>query len=398
MSRAILTLNAGSSSLKFGVFELGAGGLRQSVHGQIENLGHAPRFTARAPDGTEIGAQQWPDGAAAVHEDVLGTLLAWIDSHLGSARLVAAGHRVVHGGRDLAGAVRVNAAVLAQLDALVPLAPLHQPHSLHAIRTLQAVRPGLPNVACFDTAFHRGQSDVIRHFALPRALTEAGIERYGFHGLSYEFIARALRGIDPALAQGRVVVAHLGSGASLCAMRDGRSVATTMSFTPLDGLMMGTRCGALDPGVVLHLMQARGMRAAEVEHMLYHESGLLGVSGLSADMRALTQSTDPQAAEAVAMFCHRAASQIAALVVALGGLDGIVFTAGIGEHSAVVRAHVADLLGWLGVALDPAANAAGAARIGTGRVAVLVIPADEEAMIAQHTQDVLGLADGGETA
>jgi acetate kinase len=387
MADALLTINAGSSSIKFALFETGS--QRQIVGGQIERIGAAPRFVARDADGRQIGAQQWPDGTS--YDDVFSDLLRWIETHLGAARLVAVGHRVVHGGRNFVAPVALTPAVLADLEALVPLAPLHQPHSLSAIRAVIALRPGLPQVACFDTAFHRTMSDLVRRYALPRALADDGIERYGFHGLSYEFIASALRQSEPALAVGRVVVAHLGSGASLCALLAGESVDTTMGFTALDGLPMSTRCGALDPGVILYLQQARGMTAAQVEDLLYHRSGLLGVSGVSGDMRVLLASDDPHAAQAVAVFCWRTAREIVGLTAALGGLDAIVFTAGIGEHVPPVRLGVCEHLRWLGIAIDAAANAANAGRISAAgsRVPVLVLATDEEAVIARHTATVL---------
>ena len=392
MSDALLTINAGSSSIKFALFTLaGDAPPQQIVGGSVEKIGSAPHFFAHDTAGAEIGAKQWPANADTSHEDVLAFLLPWIETHLGQARLVAVGHRVVHGGRKLAEPVLITPSVLAELESLVPLAPLHEPHNISAIRAVASVRPKLPQVACFDTAFHRTMPDVARRFALPRDLTESGIERYGFHGLSYEYIAGALRERAPALAAGRVVVAHLGNGASLCALRNGRSMDTTMGFTALDGLMMGTRCGAIDPGVLLYLQQARGMEVAAIEDLLYHRSGLLGVSGISADMRTLIASDDPHAAAAIELFCWRIAREMSALTAALGGLDGIVFTAGIGEHVATVRDMACAHLAWLGVAIDGDANARGETRISTtaSRVTVLVIPTDEEAMIARHTRDVL---------
>ena len=318
---------------------------------------------------------------------MLAELLGWVGEHLGDARLVAAGHRVVHGGRRFVAPARVDGAVLAELGRLSPLAPLHQPHSLAAIRAIAANRPDLPQVACFDTAFHRTNAAVARRLALPRALAEEGMERYGFHGLSYEFIAGRLPEVAPGLAEGKVIVAHLGNGASLCALSGGRSVDTTMGFTALDGLPMGTRCGALDPGAILYLMQAHGMEAPALERLLYHESGLLGVSGVSSDMRALLASDDPHAAEAVELFAFQVARQAGALASTLGGLDGIVFTAGIGENVPEVRRQACERLAWLGLALDGAANARGGPCISApgSRVAAWVIPTDEERMIARHT-------------
>ncbi|HEY0418688.1 MAG TPA: acetate/propionate family kinase [Acetobacteraceae bacterium] len=383
--RAILTVNAGSSSIKFALFEWHATP-RQTVHGLIENIGAIPHFIVRDGAGAVLEERRWT--AEAGHEEVFAALLPWIEAHLGTARLAAVGHRVVHGGPDLTAPALLTPAMLETLDALVPLAPLHQPHSLHAIHAVTALRPQLPQVACFDTAFHRGHAPEVRRFAVPRELTEAGIERYGFHGLSYEYIASVL---PPDIRRGRVVAAHLGNGASLCAMRDGRSLDSTMGFTALDGLPMGTRCGSIDPGVILHLMQARGMDAGAVEALLYRRSGLLGVSGISGDMRRLVASDDPRAAEAIALFAFHIARQTAALAATLGGLDAMVFTAGIGENTPLVRRLAAERLAWLGVALDAAANAANAPRISLPEspVAVLVVPTDEEMMIARHTVSVI---------
>jgi len=385
---ALLTLNAGSSSVKFAVFEVTAGRDPVSLnHGQIEGIGTAPHFLARDKSGAVLAERRWPEGAEATHEEVLTELLRWIDAHLGGACLVAAGHRVVHGGRRLVAPVLVDDAVLAELESLVPLAPLHQPHSLSAVRALGKLRPELAQVACFDTAFHRTNAAVVRHVALPRELTDAGVERYGFHGLSYEYIASKLPEAAPGLAAGKVVVAHLGNGASLCALAAGQSADTTMGFTALDGLPMGTRCGALDPGVILYLLQAKGMSADAIEHLLYSQSGLLGVSGVSSDMRALIESRDPHAQEAVELFAFRIARETGALAMTLGGLDGFVFTAGIGENVALVRRLVCERLAWLGVALDGAANDRGDACISAAgsRVAAWVVPTDEELMIARHT-------------
>ncbi|MCG5241593.1 acetate/propionate family kinase [Azospirillum doebereinerae] len=391
---AYLIVNAGSSSLKFSIFCGGSGSdLSAIVNGQISGIGTAPRFEAkdatrhvladRSLDGVGVGAA---DRAA-----MLGFLLGWIAEELKGTRLVAAGHRVVHGGTRFAKPVRLTPAVLAELEALIPLAPLHQPHNVAAMRALAEVYPALPQVACFDTAFHQSQPWQSQTFALPRALTAEGIRRYGFHGLSYEYIAQRLPQIAPEMADARVLVCHLGSGSSLCAMRAGRSVDTTMGFTALDGLPMGTRSGVIDPGVLIYLMREKGMGADELEALLYHQSGLLGVSGLSNDMRALLDSENPHAAEAVELFCFQVAKQAAALAASMGGLDAVVFTAGVGENSAPVRARVAEKLSWLGVAVDPAANRARAARISAAesRIPVFVIPTDEERMIASHTLGVL---------
>lgn len=383
----MLTINAGSSSIKFALFEIEPkAGPCLLNHGEIEGIGTAPHFLARDQGGTVLAERRWTD-AAITHETVFAELLRWIDGHLGEARLVAAGHRVVHGGRRLVAPAQVTAAVLAELDSLVPLAPLHQPHSLSAIRAVATLRPELVQVACFDTAFHRTNAAVVRRIALPRELTDQGIERYGFHGLSYEYIASRLPETAPGLAGGKVVVAHLGNGASLCALAAGQSVDTTMGFTALDGLVMGTRCGALDPGVVLYLLQARGMTASAVEHLLYAQSGLLGVSGVSSDMRALIESHGPHAREAIELFAFRIAREAGAMAMTLGGLDGVVFTAGIGEHVAPVRRQVCERLAWLGIAIDDAANDRGDPCISRSdsRVAVWVIPTNEELMIARHT-------------
>jgi acetate kinase len=382
--RAVLTLNAGSSSTKLALYEMhGAADLRQVASGLLEGLGDAPHFVAHAPDGTVMAERRWAQGEAGAHEDYLAVVLDFAEKALGHDRLAVAGHRVVHGGADHVAPERVTPALLDALEALVPLAPLHQPHSLAPMRALAAMRPGLLQVACFDTAFHHTMAPVATHIALPRTITESGVRRYGFHGISYEFIAAHL---PPDLAAGRVIVAHLGSGASLCGMQAGCSVDTTMGFTALDGLMMATRCGTIDPGVVLYLQQQRGMSAAAVEDVLYHRSGLLGVSGISGDVRHLTENADPRAAEALALFAFRIARETGALASTLGGLDGFVFTAGIGEHAPSVRRAVCERLRWLGVRLDEAANEAGKGRISAGdsAVQVWVIPTDEEAVIAGH--------------
>ena len=392
MPDAVLSLNAGSSSIKFALFEIDTADPRRVAHGQIEKIGEAPHFIAFSATGVTLADRLWP--AAPRFADLLDVLLDWVTHHLGADRLVAVGHRVVHGGRTFDRAVRTDDAVLQALDRLTPLAPLHQPHNLAPIRAIASLRPGLPQVACFDTSFHHGLAPVVTRFALPREYEDAGIRRYGFHGLSYEFIARRLRMLNPALAAGRVIAAHLGNGASLCAMQDGRSVDTTMGFTALDGLMMGTRCGTIDPGVILHLERQMGMRPADVEEMLYHRAGLLGVSGIASDMRTLLASPDPRAREALELFVFRIAREAGALISTLGGLDALVFTAGIGEHAPEIRSAVATRLAWLDLSLDAEANIGGIGRIShaSSRVAVLVVPTDEEAMIAHHTLDVVGVS------
>jgi len=391
--KVLLTVNAGSSSIKFALFAMEPGVDPSLINrGGIDGIGTAPHFLARDKDGAVLAERRWPDGANVTHEEVFTELLHWTDGHLGNAQLAAAGHRVVHGGRTLIAPAAVTPAVLAELENLIPLAPLHQPHILNAIHALAALRPELMQVACFDTAFHRTNAAVVRRVALPRELTDQGIERYGFHGLSYEYIASRLPETAPGLAQGKVVVAHLGNGASLCALSSGQSVDTTMSFTALDGLVMGTRCGALDPGVILYLLQAKGMPPNAVEYLLYSQSGLLGVSGVSSDMRALMESCDPHAREAIELFAFQIARQTGALAMTLGGFDGFVFTAGIGEHVAPVRRMVCERLAWLGVAIDDTANERGDVCISTAdsRVSVWVIPTDEELMIARHTLTVMG--------
>jgi len=390
---ACLVINAGSSSLKFSVFQgQGRAELEAVITGQISGIGTEPRFEAKDASRRVLADQGLePGGDRAA---LLGFLLDWLAGRLEGAALVAAGHRVVHGGTRFSAPVRITPSVLAELEGLVPLAPLHQPHNLAAIRALAAVYPELPQVACFDTAFHQTQPWQAQTFAIPRELTAEGIRRYGFHGLSYEYIAQRLPQVAPELADGRVVVCHLGSGASLCAMRAGRSQDTTMGFTALDGVPMGTRPGSLDPGVLIYLMREKGMGADELEALLYQRSGLLGVSGVSNDMRDLLTSDAPAAAEAVELFCHGVAKQVAALAASMGGLDAVVFTAGVGEHSAPVRARVGEKLGWLGVTLDGAANRAKAMRISApdSRIPVFVIPTDEERMIASHTLDALDAA------
>ncbi len=396
MSGDLLVLNSGSSSLKFALYEIdrdpdGADALRH-FRGQITGLDATPHFRVEDASGDVVEDRHPGDeGAALGHEEALEFLVDWLDEALAGRSLLAAGHRVVHGGQDFVGPVRVNAERLEQMEALVPLAPLHQPHNLAPIRSLSRSRPDLFQFACFDTAFHHTQSRIERRLALPRHLADEGVMRYGFHGLSYEFIAGALATRLGREGTGRAVVAHLGSGASLAALRDGESVATTMGFTALDGLPMSTRCGALDPGAVLFLLQEKGMSAEEVSTLLYEESGLLGVSGISGDMRTLLESSEPSAAEAVDVFVHRAVREIGALTAMLGGLDHLVFTGGIGEHAAPVRARICEALGWLGVTLDRPANQAHAEHIGEpgGRVGVWVIPTDEERMIAQHGLDQL---------
>jgi acetate kinase len=395
MEGPILVVNAGSSSIKFS----GYAAMDQQeptllFRGQIEGVGTTPHMIAKDAAGASIAEKRWPRGARSDHEALFDYLIRWMEAHLGDREPIAVGHRVVHGGTDFAAATRIDAAVLAALESLCPLAPLHQPHNLAAIRAIAAVSSTLPQVACFDTAFHRDRPAVAQRFALPRELHEAGIRRYGFHGISHDYIASALRERAPELARGRVVVAHLGAGASMCAMRAGKSIDTTMAFTALDGLPMATRCGALDPGVILYLLQQRGMSVERIEQLLYHESGLLAVSGQSADMRELLGSQDARAAQAVELFVYRIARELGALAAALGGLDGLVFTAGIGEHAPEIRRRVCDMSRWLGIVLDPVANKRGKERISAAEshVGVWALPTDEERMIARQTIEVLRMS------
>ena len=384
----ILVVNAGSSSIKFSLYPAAADG-DPLGGGSIEGIGIAPRFKANAGD--ESFAESWPEGRSLNHEHFYGVLLDWLAQAQPDITIVAAGHRVVHGGTAFAAPVLVDDEVLEALQQLVPLAPLHQPHNLAAIRALRQRTASISQVACFDTAFHRSIPARDQLYGLPLAYAAAGLRRYGFHGLSYEFIAGALPEYDRTAAAGRTVVAHLGNGASLCALDNGRSRACTMGFSTLEGLIMGTRCGSLDPGVLLYLLREKELDAAALETLLYKESGLLGLSGVSADMRDLLASGSPEARQAVEMFCDRVAEQIAQLAAKLGGLDAVIFTAGIGERSAEIRAAVAERLAWLGADLDAAANAAGGPRIATTRsqVGLWVVPTDEESMIARHTRALL---------
>jgi len=398
MPNAIVVLNAGSSSLKFSLYLEQGETLAPDAVGHIEGLHTAPRFVSKAPDGSVKAGKSWPDGFHLGHDGALDHLVDNLRSELVDDRLVGIGHRVVHGGQVYTQPVRVDTEILKQLETFIPLAPLHQPHNLAPIRRVLERAPELPQVACFDTSFHRGQPDVAQMFALPAELREAGIMRYGFHGLSYEYIASVLPGIDSRASEGRTVVLHLGNGASMCALQAGRSVASTMGFTAVEGLPMGTRSGSLDPGVILYLMDQRGMDARAIEKLIYQQSGLLGVSGLSSDMRVLMASETPQAKLAVDLFLYRIRRELGSLAASLGGLDAMVFTAGIGENAPLIRSRVCLDAAWLGVELDEAANAEGRRRISTdaSRVAVWVIPTNEELMIARHTQRVLWAAEGGD--
>ncbi|MHC6150482.1 acetate/propionate family kinase [Bradyrhizobium elkanii] len=383
-SDAVLVVNSGSSSIKFGLFDASHADPTLLCKAQIDEHEGASRLVFTDPAGRASFAleQVEPDTPP---DRLFAAVLARIEQHLGE-QLRAVGHRVVHGGREFPRPVEVNRTVLAALDALSPLAPLHQPRCLTPIRAISAIRPELTQVACFDTSFHHGLAPPVNRLAIPRHLERAGIRRYGFHGLSFEYIAGRLADISPELSSKRTVVAHLGNGASLCAMRNGRSIDTTMGLTPLDGLVMGTRCGTIDPGVLLYLQQQNGMSVDDLEQLLYHQSGLLGVSGISSDMRVLLASQEPAAKEAVDLFTFRIAQQVAAMAGTLGGLECLVFTGGIGEHASEIREQVCERLRWLGVQLDPSANAAAQLHLASKdtSVAVLVIATNEEATIARH--------------
>lgn len=389
-----LVLNAGSSSLKFCVYQRPAGDVwHLAARGQIDGIGSSPRLSVKDGAGARLEDRAL-SGAVGDGRDALRELAAWLRATRGGARVLGVGHRVVHGGAHHTAPVIVTPEILEDLRALIPLAPLHQPHNLAAIEAVSERLPGVPQVACFDTSFHRGQAAVAEVVPLPRELCRDGIQRYGFHGLSYEYIAGALPEAAPEIAKGRVIVAHLGSGASMCAMRNGNSIDHSLGFTALDGLCMGTRPGALDPGVVLHLFQGLGLSVKEVEAILYKRSGLLGISGVSNDMRVLLESGEPSAKLAVDYFVYRAMKEVGALAAVLGGLDGLVFTAGIGQNSPEIRRRICEACAWLGIELDPEANRRGGPRISRvgGKTSAWVIPTDEELTIARHTGSLLGLA------
>jgi len=389
-----LVLNAGSSSLKFCVYRRPeAEWWRLEGKGQIEGIGTSPRLKAKDAEGHALDDQKL-DAGISDGRKAINALAEWLRSRYGGARVLAVGHRVVHGGPCFANPVVITPEVLAELHRLIPLAPLHQPYNLAAIEAAAERLPGVPQVACFDTSFHRGQPAVAEIVPLPRDVCRGGVQRYGFHGLSYEYIASVLPEIAPEIAKGRVVVAHLGSGASMCAMKNGKSMDSTLGFTALDGLCMGTRPGAVDPGVMLYLFQNLGLNAKEVETILYKKSGLLGISGISNDMRDLLTSAEPAARLAVDYFVYQAAKQIGALAAALGGIDGLVLTAGIGENSADIRQRICRASAWLGIELDEAANGKRGPRISlsSSKVSAWVIPTDEELMIAQHTGRLLGIS------
>jgi len=393
MSDYALVLNAGSSSLKFSVYQQPKGGSWDlAVKGQIEGIGTSPRLSAKDANG-QVLVDEKPGGPLRDGREALQAVVTWLRSRYGAAQLQGVGHRVVHGGVRYTSPTVVTAQVIADLHQLVPLAPLHQPHNLAAIEAIAERMPDVPQVACFDTSFHRTQPAVAKMVPLPREICRAGVQRYGFHGLSYEYIASLLPEVAPEIAGGRAIVAHLGNGASLCAMNGGRSVDNSFGFTALDGLCMGTRPGSLDPGVVLYLFQTLGLSVKEVETILYKKSGLLGISGISRDMRDLLTSNEPSARLAVDYFVYQAAKQIGALAAVLGGIDGLVFTAGIGENSPEIRRRICESSAWLGIELDAEANACNRTRISraSSEVSVWVIPTNEELMIARHTASLLGL-------
>jgi len=380
--RAVLAVNAGSSSVKFALFNHA---LREELRGELEDMGSHPRLHVSGRAGRFDEDWSGPDAGDA--PALIRRLVDWVEIHLPKDGLAAIGHRVAIGGLEHSRPAIVDSGLLDKLREFTPLAPLHQPRNLEPIEALHKSHPQVPQVACFDTAFHRTLPPVAQLYGLPRRLTKAGARRYGFHGLSYEYIAGELPSLDTTAATGRTIVCHLGSGASLCALRAGRSIATTMGFSPLSGLVMATRPGDLDPGLMIWLMRERGMTVDEVEHMLYHDAGLKGVSGISGDMRELLGSTDPHAAEAIALFVHSVVTETGRLTAALGGLDALAFTAGIGQHAPEIRAAVCEKLAWLGLRLDPGENSSNARKISRSdsAVTVLTVPTDEELMVARHT-------------
>jgi len=388
MNNYLLVINAGSSSIKFSIYQKAIlSSLRLDATGQIDGIGSHAHFVVKDAQGQVLSDCPLSAEQANNHADAIIIIRSWLLEYIKGGILLAVGHRVVHGGQHYFTPILIDENILIDLENLIPLAPLHQPHNLAAMRALLEIMPTLPQVACFDTAFHRTQPDIAQHFALPRHITDAGVRRYGFHGLSYEYIVSILPDLDTSLVKARIIVAHLGNGASLCAIQSGRSIATTMGFSPLDGLIMGTRCGSLDPGVLLYLTNHYNMDAHALEQLLYYQSGLLGVSGISNDMHTLLDSDDPQAKEAVDLFVYRAGREIGSLVAALGGLDALIFTGGMGENSAKIRAKICHQAEWLGLKLDASANEAGALCISmsSSNLSAWVVNTDENMMIALHT-------------
>jgi acetate kinase len=392
MSEYVGAINAGSSSIKFAVYEASRDP-RLTFSGQIDGIGVAPRLRVKDADGKLVGESQWP-ALTLKHEAATRAILDTARDLISGRPIIGVGHRVVHGGTQYSSPARVDANLLDRLAKLIPLAPLHQPHNLAPIRAILEAAPKIPQIACFDTAFHRSQPHLAQSFAIPRELTAAGVRRYGFHGISYEFLIARLQELFPDLAAARVIMAHLGNGASLCAVKGGRSVASTMGFTAVEGLMMGTRCGALDPGVILYLMRQHGMDDAAIEDLMYRKSGLLGVSGISPDMRTLRSSSDPASREAIDLFVYRIVREIGSMAAAAGGVDALVFAGGIGENDPATRAEVVQGCAWLGAVLDPDRNARSPGLISAenSRIPVLVIATNEELMIVRHTISSLGRA------
>jgi acetate kinase len=393
MKEAILIINAGSSSIKFSVFLQAQNKSVLQSRGQIEGIGVKPNFVVKNENNDILEKKEWTNSKEINHEFLMKYLIDWLNLNLQGAKVIAAGHRVVHGGTDFTSSVLVTDDIITKLEKLIPLAPLHQPHNLSAIKALKKVFPDLPQVACFDTSFHCTNPDVLRHFFIPRELEEKeGVRRYGFHGLSYEFITKSLQTIDPQVANKKVIVAHLGSGSSMCAMDQGKSIATSMGLTALDGLPMGTRPGILDPGVVLYLMREKKMDADQIENLLYKKSGLLGLSGINNDMRILEESSDPRAVETIDAFVWKVCQMVGNLAATVQGFDALVFTAGIGENSTLIRKMVSERLAWLGLKVDQEANLKKGARcISTvdSKVKAFVIPTNEELMIAEHVVETL---------
>ena len=391
MAELIAVVNAGSSSVKFGFYD-SAGDEPLLLKGQVEQIGVAPSLSASDGEGNDVAEQSWPAEGFG-HDDAMRAILQTAKEQLPGSTVAGVGHRVVHGGTSFAAPVEVTADVIAELEKLTPLAPLHQPHNLAPIKAIAEKMSHIRQVACFDTAFHRTQPHLAQAFALPREISDAGVRRYGFHGLSYDFVSNRLREVAPDHAGKRLVIAHLGNGASLCAIHEGRSVATTMGFTAVEGLMMGTRCGSVDPGVLIYLMDEQGMDARALESLVYKKSGLLGVSGISSDMRTLRASEDPKAKEAIDLFIYRIVREIGSLAAALGGLDGLVFTGGIGQRDAKTRREVAAGCGWLGAELDESRNGGAEGLISTdgSRLPMWVVSTDEERVIARQTAAILGI-------
>ncbi len=394
MNGCISVINSGSSSIKFSLFSRTQEDTLECIfNGQIEGIGVVPHFKVKDPQGKTLGEERWANSKALDHETAITFIITWIRKQREelNLQLIGVGHRVVHGGEAYQAPVLINDQILTELERYIPLAPLHQPHNLGSIRTIMNLGSDIPQVACFDTAFHHTNSSLALGFAIPRYLSEEGVRRYGFHGLSYEYISREIQKKKPELVKGRIVIAHLGSGASMCGLFEGKSVTSTMGFSAMEGLMMGTRPGTLDPGVLLYLMQEKGMTAQHISNLLYRDCGLLGVSGISNDMRVLLDSESPHAAEAINLFVYRIHRELGSICAALGGIDLLIFTAGIGEHSAEIREMVCKGAAWLGLKLDQEANRKGKMLISTtdSPVQAMVIPTNEEFMIATHVKEIL---------